>query len=155
MVRLGDAYTLLAARLADLLRIEREMAEGNKGWKEKAEQVENFFKMLDQMAQEGAKPARQAALDEMLGSEAGQEIASRRLAEEIAATRCVLRLTLDLALQAESSAEVVHLVNIYASACSRLVRMLRLERGDEERLLNYVQAIIRRAIDETAKDWSR
>jgi site-specific recombinase XerD len=155
MVRLGDAYTLLAARLADLLRIEREMAEGNKGWKEKAEQMENFFKMLDQMAQEGAKPARQAALDEMLGSEAGQEIASRRLAEEIAATRCVLRLTLDLALQAESSAEVVHLVNIYASACSRLVRMLRLERGDEEQLLNYVQAIIRRAIDETAKDWSR
>jgi len=50
---------------------------------------------------------------------------SRRLVEEIAATRYVLRNTFALAMETEEDEEFVHLVEIYSIACNRLLGLLR------------------------------
>jgi hypothetical protein len=158
MVRLGDAYTLTAARLGEMLRAERERTGGKPGSRERASQVESIVDWLVRAeASQGKPTSREAVLADLqaqaLGGGAELGLTAQRLEEEIAGPRGSLRNILTLALQAGSSAEYIYLVDLYSKGCSRLVRMLHEGQVGDERLYNYLQDSIRRAIAELSKDW--
>jgi hypothetical protein len=158
MARLGDAYTLTAARLGDLLRVERERAGGKPGSRERRSQIENIVDGLVRFeASQGRPTSREVVLRDLqaqaLGGGAELALTAQALEEAVASTRLVLRNTLDLALQAGSVDEYIYLVNIYSSGCSRLVRMLHAGQMGDERLINYIREQILRAIDEVSKEW--
>jgi len=140
-VRLGQAYTLVARRLADLIRVERQLKDNKDPW------AEEFLERLDQIAlEQGAEPVSEQARAEALGGAADLSTTSRRLVEEIAATRYVLRNTFALAIETEENEEYVHLVEIYSIACNRLLGLLRVGLGDGDQLAVYLREQIERAL---------
>ena len=158
MARLGDAYTLTASRLAGMLKTEKEMEQEKSGSQEKAAILENILDGLVRIeASQGRPTTRQSVLADLeaqaLGAGADQGLAAHRLEEEIASTRLILRSTLSLAMQAGDADEYIYLVEVYSSACSRLVRMLHRGHAGQDQLLNYIREQIRLAIDAAAKDW--
>jgi hypothetical protein len=158
MARLGDAYTLTAARLGEMLRAEREMAGGKSGSQERRSQIEDTVDWLVSAEEsEGRPTTREAVLADLqaqaLGGGEGLGLAALRLEEEVATMRLVLRNILDLALQAGEVAEYIYLVNIYSSGCSRLVRMLNAGQVGDEQLIHYIRGQILKAIAEVSKDW--
>jgi hypothetical protein len=155
MARLGDAYTLTASRLGEMLRVERERAGGKPGSREKASQIESILDGLVRFEVSQGRPAsREAVLRDLQAQAQAQGGEPHALEEEIAGTRLVLRNTLELALQAGGVDEYIYLVNIYSSGCSRLVRMLHAGQVGEERLINFIRDEILRAIAEVSKDWN-
>jgi hypothetical protein len=146
-VRLGQAYTLAARRLADLIRVERQLKENKDPW------AEQFLERLDQMAlKQGLEPVSEQARAEALGGAADLSTTSRRLMEEIAATRYVLRKTFALAMETEENEEYVHLVEIYSIACNRLLGLLRVGLGDGDLLAAYLRELIDRSIREVTEE---
>jgi len=140
-VRLGQAYTLAARRLADLIRVERQLKENKDPW------AEEFLEMLDRMAlEQGEEPVSEQVRADALGEAADLSTTSRRLVEEIAATRYVLRNTFALAMETEEDEEYVHLVEIYSIACNRLLGLLRVGLGDGDQLAVYLREQLEKAI---------
>ncbi|MCK5315462.1 MAG: hypothetical protein KAJ53_10080, partial [Anaerolineales bacterium] len=78
----------------------------------------------------------------------------RRLVEEIAALRYMLRNVLGLALGTQALPGFIRLVDIYGSGCARLVRMLKREESDHRRLERYLRQAIDRALDAVLEDWN-
>jgi hypothetical protein len=102
---------------------------------------------LPSIGQIGEKPRWEAgqAGDKLLAGTGGEEdlaLSNRRLVEEIAAVRYSLRRVLALALESEGTAEYVHLVEIYGNGCLRLVRLLKKEGGEQDRLESYVRELV-------------
>jgi integrase len=157
MARLGDAYTLTASRLGEMRRVEREMAGGEQGSRERASRIESVLDgLVRSEASQGRLTTREAVLADLraqaMGGGAELAITAQALEEAVASIRLVLRNTLDLALQAGSVDEYIYLVNIYSSGCSRLVRLLRDGQVDDERLISYIREQILLAIAEVSRE---
>jgi hypothetical protein len=134
--QLAAAYTLAASRLALMIRIERELSQ------ERPEDTsaKDYLKMVDDRAQELNQPPKSPAiLAEVYGEDAYMGIADRRLMEEIAATRYVLRSTLALASDELKASATIRLVEVYGEGCVRLVRLLKAGRVDRGRLAAYIE----------------
>jgi hypothetical protein len=67
----------------------------------------------------------------------------------------VLRNVLALALETQDVTEYVYFVEIYGIGCVRLVRMLKKQRGDQDRLQRYLQELIDAALQEVLREWGR
>jgi hypothetical protein len=100
----------------------------------------------------GEEPISKQVRAEALGEREELSMTSRRLREEIAATRYVLRNTLALAMETVEDEEYMHLAEIYSIGCNRLLGLLRAGRGDGNRLKNYVHEAIVTAIREVGKE---
>jgi hypothetical protein len=89
-----------------------------------------------------------------LGGGSGLGITAHWLEEDVTSTRCILRNLLSLDMQAGEWADYIHLVEVYSSGCSRLVRMLRADRGGQDRLFNYIREQTMLAIATAAKEFN-
>jgi hypothetical protein len=146
--RLGDAYTRTAYRLAGLIQAEAELAKkgGSSEW------VEAVLAAMDQHeVEEGRVPISQGVRVQALGREEELGANSRRMVEEVAAMRLVLRTHLRLALETEQVPDFLHLVDIYGHGCTRLLRLLRMEAVDSGKLERYLWELIDGAIQENAR----
>jgi hypothetical protein len=152
VAQLADAHSKAVSRLAEMIDIERQPAGDGQGdsW------ANDVLATIDQIAiQRGAKPGSQGIRAAALGDEADLEITTRLLVEEIAAARYMLREVLALALETQAVPGYVHLVEIYSSGCVRLVRMLKKQRGDQDRLQRCLQELIDAALQEVLREWGR
>lgn len=146
--RLGDAYTRTAYRLAGMIKAEQELAKRGKS----GEWAEAVLQMMDRHeVEEGRQPVSAGVRAQALGREEELGANSRRMVEEVAAMRLVLRTHLRLALEAEQVPDFLHLVDIYGHGCTRLLRLLRMEAVDSGKLERYLWALIQGAIEENAR----
>ncbi len=146
--RLGDAYTRTAYRLAGMIRAEQELAKksGSSEW------AEAVLEAMDRHeVEQGRQPVSQGVRALALGREEDLGANSRRLVEEVAAVRHVLRTTLRLAMDAEDAREAMCLVDTYGYGCMRLLRLLRMETVDSGKLERYLRELIDGAIQENAR----
>jgi hypothetical protein len=122
--QLADTHSLAASRLGELIAAENQLAvDGVEDtWAEEA-----LARLDKALINWGERPVGEEVRAEALGVEPEMAMAARRLVEEIAAVRYMLRNVLWLALQTQETAETIHLVEIYGSGCGRLVRMLKKE----------------------------
>lgn len=152
-VQLADAYTHTAERLAKMIEGEKQLGQG----REEETWAEDFLAMLDREAEAaGEGPVSGEMREAALGGDPKLTANARRLVEEIAATRLVLRNTLRLARQAGQNGETgeyVHLTEIYSTGCYRLMQLLRAGKADQGRLASYLREQIDSAIDEESKSW--
>jgi hypothetical protein len=148
-VRLGDAYTKTAARLAEMMRVEKQMAEEEAGKDDTEELLERWDKMAIGM---GGEPVSEQIRAEAFGESPEMAVAARRLVEEIASIRYVLRNTFQLAMGEEDDGEYRHLVEIYSAGCARLVRLLRMEGYKEDRVRAYIDESIEIALKEVMEE---
>jgi hypothetical protein len=143
--QLWEAYTLAAYRLGEIIKREKELAESGKA----SQWADDFLAMLKRAAIEsGREPIADEVRKEALGGEPELAAAARRLVEEIASMRYVLRNVFRLAIEAGETREHLRLVEIYSSGCVRLVKLLRMERADTGRLEAYLRDGIEQAIKE-------
>ncbi len=148
VARLGDAYTRIAYRLAGLIKAEQELAKRDNS----SEWAEAVLQMMDRHeVEEGRQPVSAGVRAQALGREEELGANSRRMVEEVAAMRLVLRTHLRLALEAEQVPDFLHLVDIYGHGCTRLLRLLRMEAVDSGKLERYLWALIQGAIEENAR----
>jgi hypothetical protein len=154
MAQLAEAYTLTARRLAVVIDGEKKLYRSDK-----ARWVEDFLAGMDKAAQAmGHPPVSERAREEVKrrGNDSGMELVGRRLVEETAATRYVLRKTLGLAREAwrrGERGEFIHLADIYSMGCNRLIRLLRTEGAGQEQLAAFLEEQIQRAIGEVWEEW--
>jgi hypothetical protein len=147
--QLGDAYIKAASQFAKLIQAENQLTRGGEAntW------ADEVLAAMDHMAIElGMAPVGEAARAEALGGKPELAASDRRLVEEIAAMRHVLRNTFALAWQAQETREYIHLTEIYNSGCVRLVRLLRLEGADQDRLTAYLREQIDQALDQVTRE---
>jgi hypothetical protein len=139
--RLGQAYSQLAARLGEMVRVEAAIAKGT----ESSTHVAEIFELFDMVfTEDGNRPWSEIIMEGIDGEVAGGGLAGRGLAEEIAALRVVLRRTFSLAGQADEARSYAHLADIYGSGCNRMMRLLRFRFNKA--------SLIKEAIDEIFKD---
>jgi hypothetical protein len=149
--RLVEAYTQTASRLAELIRAERQLDEMG----EKGKRVEELTRRINQMALElGEPPMEDPAWEEAPVGKTEMEVNARRLVEEIAAMRYVLRRTFKMAMETRETPEYVRLVEIYGSGCTRLVRLLRMEGDNYNQMEATFNQQINQAIKEITEDWN-
>ena len=147
--QLWQAYTLAAYRLGEIIKVERELAESE----EASQWEDDLLAMLDRMAIEtGREPVSNGVRKEGLRGEPELAAASRRLVEEIASMRYVLRNVFRLAIEAEEMRKHICLVEIHSNGCERLVKLLRMDRADTDRLGAYLREGIDQAIKEATQD---
>ena len=152
--RLAEAYTLTAARLGAMIEAEKQLLTEDKG-DEWANEMLAIWDRID--IEEGRSPCSVAIRAEaaMAGGDVELDLAWRRVVEEIAATRFILRSTLRLAEEAKENGEVqetMHLTEIYSNGCSRLMRLLRAEGANKGQLAELVQEIHNDAIRSVLKE---
>jgi hypothetical protein len=147
--QLANAYTLTAARLVTLMEAEKKTA---KSQDEDSGAVE-FFERLDELIRQDGRPPDSVGYRERARQwKRKREGRGEDLREEAAATRYILRTTLERAKEAEAKGDVqglIHLCEIYSMGCNRLVRLLRSERDEpgvlREHMLYFISEGIRRA----------
>ena len=154
--QLGEAYTLAAYRLGELIKAEAELAEGGKS----SEWADEFLERLDRAAIERGREAvaekmraEAAGLGAPMMAAPGLAAAARGLVEEIASIRYVLRNMFRLAIEAQEAREQIRLGEMYSSGCIRLVHLLRRERADGDQLERYLRDGIDEAIRKVTREW--
>ena len=148
-IRLMEAYTLAAFRLGEVIKAEKELAVSGKT----SEWVEESLAMMDRFAIEaGREPISDQVRKGALGGEPGLEVGDRKLVEEIAAMRYVLRNVYRLAIEAEETREHIRLVEIHSNGCERLVKLLRMEKAGTDRLETFLKEGIQQAIKEVSQE---
>jgi site-specific recombinase XerC len=141
--QLGDAYSLAALRLGEIIKGEKDLAE--KG--ETSQRAEEFLEAMDRLAiKNGGEPVSEKARAEALGGEPELEAAARRLVEEVAGMRYCLRRAFRAAIEAADTRDYIHYGEIYSSNSVRLMKMLRMEGADGSRLDEYITEAIQQAI---------
>jgi len=133
-----DGYSVAATRIAGLIDAERELEEtpSEPPW------LEGHLKMLDGVRARMGKEPLSGRLREMFQG-AGYEPSEtdRKLEEEIAALRFILR---NIYIQAEQTLEEGHirhyanLVTMYGRSCSRLISLLKKRVSRGSALADYV-----------------
>ncbi len=104
---------------------------------------------------QGEPPASEKVRADALGAEPELAIITRRMLEEIAALRYMLRNVLELALGTQALPVFIRLVEIYGRGCARLVRMLKREGSDHIRLERYLRQAFDQALDAVLEeDWN-
>jgi len=148
--QLADAHSRAAARLAELINFDRSLEQESEG----DNRAENLLAVLDRIALRlGKEPNSEEIRAHVLGGDADLALSSRRLVEEIAAVRYSLRRVLAFALESAAAAEYVHLVEIYGKGCLRLVRLLKREGREQDRLAVFLREGIYAAMNNFAKEW--
>ena len=92
---------------------------------------------------------RRTAAQDALEMQAG----STRLTEEIAGTRLVLRRLYDQAMETQDVKVLVRYTNLYSISCTRLARLLRVEKGIQSRLADILKEIIDEVILEINEEF--
>ena len=87
------------------------------------------------------------------GSDPERVAVSRRLTEEIASVRLVLRRAFSLAMEAHTVREQVRYTEIYGSGCVRLVNLLKAEGAAQGQLLNFLGKEIDAVIQEVNEEF--
>jgi hypothetical protein len=152
IAQLTDTHTRAASRVAEMIAAEEQMAKDG----EEDDWAEKMLEMLDGMAlSDGEEPVSEEIRAAARGSEPELGIAARRLVEEIATTRYMLRNVLAAALETEELADYLRMVEIYGGGCVRLVRMLKREKRDHGQLTRYLEEGIDQAIREVLMEWGR
>jgi hypothetical protein len=149
-VQIGEAYTLNAARLAAMMEAEKHLQKD-----EEARWAEEAMARLGAMAQ-GAEAQGAEALGAEAGASPEMEEISSGLSEEIAATRYVLRNTLRRARQAGEKGDIkeyIHLAEIYSTGCSRLMKLLKVEKEGGGRLAAQFRQQIQQVVREVGEEW--
>jgi hypothetical protein len=117
---------MAAYRLGELIQAEKYMTERDKP----DERAEHILQALDRAAERlGYEPVSESIRAEALGGDANLQAADRRLVEEIASQRYVLRNTFRLAEETQDGREYMRLAEVYGSGCVRLLKMLKAEGG--------------------------
>jgi hypothetical protein len=123
---LAEAYTRSSARLAQMIQIEEEM---NKRRPEEDWPHQLIASLAEGAWERGEEFDIELEKERALGGGDGLAANARRLAEETAGMRVVLRRTFRLAIESEEVHRCVYLTEVYSRGCSRLVKLLALE-GD-------------------------
>jgi hypothetical protein len=151
LASLMEAYTLLAYRLDEMVRAEKELqkkAEDDRSGQELLEFLERIAEALFEPApvrDEGdALPFEAPELDE----------ASRQLVEEVASLRCVIRNAFALAMEAEDTRTYMRMVDVYGSACTRMVRLLKSGDSPYARLREQFSQALDKVIEEFTVEWN-
>lgn len=105
------------------------------------------------LAELGYEPYSEQIRREHQESEAGLDPAARGVAEEVAATRLVLRNTFAQASQAQFAPDLIRLVDLYGLGCVRLVRLLSIEGASAGRVLAEFQEAADQVLEELLKEW--
>ncbi|HJW91513.1 MAG TPA: hypothetical protein VJ436_12795, partial [Anaerolineales bacterium] len=155
-VRLGEAYSLTAYRLRVLIEAERRAAERAGNDADGESWSDQILSMLATVAEQiGESLDREAVRRQALEGTPGLEVSNRKLEEEIAGLRLVLRNTLRLALQAEGAEAAIRLADIHGHECLRLLRLLSQEKNEGDRLEAYLREQIDEAFRELGEQGSR
>jgi hypothetical protein len=150
LARLFSASTLTADRLREMVKAEEQLAETS----QEDEDVEQLLAMLDEVAIEmGEGPISEEVRQEALGGDPDLAAGTRRLTEEIASTRLVLRRAFPLAMEASTVRGQVRYTEIYGSGCIRLVRLLKTEKGAQGQLFDFLGREIDAVIQEVNEEW--
>jgi hypothetical protein len=142
--------------LGQLIQAEKQLNAANP----EAEWAERAMGALAQIHEDQGMPFDPQALrDEAMAFDpqamAGDPelaAADRRLAEEIAAMRCGLRSLFALALETEADGVYIHQVELYGRQCLRLVRLLKVEGRQQDRLAAYLRYLFDRALREVQEE---
>ncbi len=152
--QLAEAYTLTAERLARMIEAEKQL--GKKGESDKW--VEEFLAGMDRMAEErGEEPFSEGMREAAFANDPELATGARRVVEESATTRLVLRNTLRLAEEAEQKGETgryIHLTDIYSIGCNRLMKLLRMGEAEQGRLAAYVMGELESVLEEVREGWT-
>ncbi|MEA3439571.1 MAG: hypothetical protein U9R58_04745, partial [Chloroflexota bacterium] len=89
---------------------------------------------------------------EALGGSPEMAVATRRMVEEIASIRYVLRNTYQLAMAEQDDQGYRRLVETFSVGCSRLVQLLRWEGVKQDRLGEYISEMIDVALKEVVEE---
>jgi len=147
-VRLGEAYSQAVRRLGEMMAAEKQPEEGEEeAW------ADDFLKRLDTIEiEQGRPPISDEVRKEALRDEPELGVTSRRLVEEIATMRLLLRNAFRLAMEAQETQDYIRLVDLYSSGCVRLVRLLKVGGEDQGRLARYMQKQIDLALRDISKE---
>lgn len=147
-VRLGEAYSQAVRRLGEMIVAEKQPEEGEEeAW------ADDFLKRLDSIEiEQGRPPISDEVRKEALRDETELGVTSRRLVEEIATMRLLLRNAFKLAMKAQETQDYIRLVDLYSSGCVRLVRLLKVGGEDQGRLARYMQKQIDLALRDVSKE---
>jgi hypothetical protein len=152
---LGAAYTQAATRLSVIIKAEREQGEPS----EEAQWVNEFLAMLDNSAREndagddnGETPSEEfwRTFEE---GDPELKAASRRVTEEIAGLRLVLRRLYNLAMETQAVKALVRYVDLYGQGCTRLARLLKEEKGAQGRAADMLREMIDEVIVEVNQEF--
>lgn len=77
---------------------------------------------------------------------------SRRLVEEIATARLVIRRSFCMAMDTQNVKRYVRLAEICGKTCMRLTRLLKIKSNENSRLGEYLDDVIMRAITDAAEE---
>jgi len=151
---LGEACTKAAARLGQLSKAERQREEPN----EESEWVDEVLAMLDRAAiQQGASDDEEPPSEEFWRdfeqSDPEVQAASKRLMEEIASTRLVLRRLFGLAMETEQPKTLVGYADKYGQGCIRLSQLLKAEQGEQGHAAQVLREMIDEVIVEVNKEF--
>jgi hypothetical protein len=120
--QLGGAYSLLAARLGELMRIKNEIEKKKYGGSD----VEDILRKFDEDNIEmGLEPVAEKFRAKVLAEARERGMDCQGLAEEAAALRLVLRRMFELAMGAGEEGEYARLADLYGASCVRLARLLK------------------------------
>jgi hypothetical protein len=147
--QLADAHSRAAARVSEMIQVEKQLARDGEG----KEWIEEVLERIDTTLKEyGEQPVGDQIRAEI--EQPGESgITSRNLVEEIAAARYMLRRVLALALETQPVPEYVHLVDIYGSGCVRLVKMLKREHAAGDRMANQARIAFLGILSDTWNNW--
>ena len=149
-VCLGEAYTMAASRLGEMVKTGKQQAESENQdpW------AEELLAMLDAFLEEqGSPPISETVRKEALRGDPEEALAAQLLREEIASVRFVLRSTFQAAVEAIKMESYLHLVDIYGKECIKLVRLLKHQPDDKARLEAFLEKGLDQAIQELMDEW--
>jgi hypothetical protein len=113
-----------------------------------------LLEALDQILIEiGEEPISEAARAEAHGNESILEAGARRVVEEIAAMRYCLRNAFRLALETEETREYMRYAEIYSNGCTRLAKLLRMEKDQASQLEVELRELTDKVIKELTETW--
>jgi len=155
-MQLWGAYSMTTQRLKMVIQVEKALAEaGKEGLQWVADVEEMTAKLMElEVEVDGDAPLRRMDYKEEEEPEAleGLELGARRLAEEIAVSRYMLRNLFQRAMEVEETGEYVRMVELYGAGCVRLVKMLQAERGMGMRKVRRMQELLQQAIGDVARE---
>jgi hypothetical protein len=142
--RLANAYTLAGFRLAEMIKVEKWLAKEEDGDRQ-AKQLADL--KIEEAIEKGEEPIREPVQQEAMVEEANLSLNDRRMNEEIAGARHVLRQTLERAMQAEETDEFMKLVESYNLGCNRLLKLLRAEKAGQGQLKETIAEALDQALN--------
>jgi site-specific recombinase XerC len=159
-VKLADAMTMTAARMATLINTEEKLAGEESSNDVLQEHQEMIYRIRTVAVELGLsdervveKPTISELRADLLGEDEGLSISRRSLAEEVATVRYMLRNVLVYAMEAEETTDFVRYADIYGKGCVRLVQMLRRDGSDVERLRQAIKKRITDSIKRVADEF--